>query len=220
MTSDDLGWAHTRAEWDQAWNQARHLETMRGQWLGFFFTAVLGVTAVAGPRLSADNSKSLLVIAALALVLEVLSAALYLAVVRLNTVHHYYDQIILSIRDETISSPPAAVDLSMHRLPPGWPRDGRLGALATTKGVSRFVLFLGVVVFVLVLAGDLVRTTMTPGVSTTTVALCSVAFSLGLVIAGFCVWVLYPSHVTPDECGKQAARVDEPGPPAHKRDTT
>jgi hypothetical protein len=112
------------------------METMSGQWLGFFFTAVLGVVAIAGPQLDSDSSRSLLLIAVLALVLNVLSAALYLAVTRLSQIHHYYDQIIYAIRDETISRPPAAVDLSLYRRPPA------TGKLTSTKGVSQLVLLL------------------------------------------------------------------------------
>ena len=34
--------------WDQAWEQSRHLEVLRGQYLGFFFTAVLVARKVKG----------------------------------------------------------------------------------------------------------------------------------------------------------------------------
>jgi hypothetical protein len=79
----------TMREWEQAWIHTRHLESMRGQYLGFFFTAVLGVTAFAGPRL-ADGSlrtpASLLTVAMLALGLQLASGFIYLAIVRLNEV--------------------------------------------------------------------------------------------------------------------------------------
>jgi hypothetical protein len=191
--TDDLGWAHTRAEWDQAWNQVRHFETMRGQWLGFFFTAVLGVTAIAGPRLHADSSRSVLVIAVLALVLEAWSAALYLAVARLNEVHRYNDKIIFAIRDKTVESPPAAVDISAYRRPPSPPRQGWAGNLASTKGASQLVLILGVDLFAFALIADLVRAATLATVSVPAVALCSLASCAGIAIAGFCVWARHPA---------------------------
>ncbi|HTA32256.1 MAG TPA: hypothetical protein VK721_02435 [Solirubrobacteraceae bacterium] len=188
MTSDDLGWAHTRAEWEQAWNQVRHFETMRGQWLGFFFTVVLGVTAIAGPKLDASNSKSVLVIALLALILELWSAALYLAVARLNEVQRYNDQIIFAIREATMSSPPAAVDLARYTYPPGPPRRGRLGALASTKKASELVLLVGVFLFTAALLGDVTRAATFSRISDAALAVSALACGIGVCIAGFCVW--------------------------------
>jgi hypothetical protein len=186
---DDLSWAHTRAEWEQAWNQVRHLETMRGQWLAFFFTALLGVVAGAGPRLDANSSRSLVLIAALALALETLSAAIFLAVARLNKVHHYYDQIILAIRNATITSPPAAVDLSDYVQAPAPPFGGIARVLASTKGVSQFVLLFGVAIFAATLAGDVIRVATISSISTPATVLIAVAFTAGLAIAGFCAAV-------------------------------
>jgi hypothetical protein len=42
------------AEFDQAWTHYRHVESMRTQYLGFFFTISLGSTALAVPTVSAD----------------------------------------------------------------------------------------------------------------------------------------------------------------------
>jgi hypothetical protein len=190
MEPDELSWAHTRAEWEQAWNQVRHFETMRAQWLGFFFTAVLGVTAIAGPKLDASSTKSILVIVALALILEAWSAALYLAVARLNEVHLYNDQIIFAIRDVTMSSPPAAVDLTIYKYPPHPPREGRLGgSLASTKKASELVLLLGVFLFASILAGDVVRAATFSRISTLALVASALGCSIGVCIAGFCVWV-------------------------------
>jgi hypothetical protein len=70
---------------------------MRSQYLGFFFTAILGVTALAGPRLAADSlrtSGDLVTVAALALGAEILAGFLYISVNRVNeVVGHYTDQI-------------------------------------------------------------------------------------------------------------------------------
>jgi hypothetical protein len=92
----------TLQAWDQAWQQARHLETMRSQYLGFFFTAVLGVTALAGPRLADDSLRSagdLLTVAALTVALELLTGFLYISVIRVNKVLGHY-----TTRIELISS--------------------------------------------------------------------------------------------------------------------
>lgn len=209
MEDDERAWAHTRAEWDQAWSQGRHLETMRGQWLGFFFTAVLGSVAIAGPRLDMNDGGSLVTAAALSLSLEVLSVALYLATVRLNVVARHYDQIIFAIRAHTIASPPAAIDLSEHRFPPLPPRGGRVGDVTTTKGISQAVLRLGIVIFVLLLAAVLARAATVTSVSSTIVVLCSVAFGGGLALAAFSVWAVKPPRTpaaAPQASTRNAAR--------------
>jgi hypothetical protein len=204
MGTEDLPWAHTRAEWDQAWSQSRHLETMRGQYLGFFFTAVLGVTAVVGPKVDVDTARSLVVIAALALVLELLSAALYLAVVRLNSVYYWYQRIIFAIRDETLGSPPAAVDLSAFATPPSPSDRPRWAAmLATTSGVSRTVPRLGVYSFAAILAAIMVRVATMPHRSTTAIVICAGALAAGIAIAAFSIWVLPPI-----EADSQVSRPD------------
>jgi hypothetical protein len=187
--ANDAGWEHTRAEWDQAWNQVRHFETMRGQWLGFFFTAVLGVIAIVAPRLDTGTSKAVVVIAILAVVFETWSAALYLAVARLNEVHRYNDHIIFAIRDATISSPPAAVDLTWYRRPPAPPRGGRLGSLATTKSASELVVLFGVYLFTATLAANLADASTASKVSTGATAIAAVATGVGVLIAVFCGWV-------------------------------
>lgn len=136
----DGGFNITEAEWVQAWNQARHFEAMRGQWLGFFFTVVIGVLALAGPNVDIDKADSRVLIAVLALVLEVFSVAVYLVVARLNQVHRYSDTVITAIRDGTSESATVPLEGDLARAP-GPPRRGRAGKLATTKGVSEAVLF-------------------------------------------------------------------------------
>jgi hypothetical protein len=88
--------------WEQSWSQLRHLESMRSQYLGFFFSIVLGVTALAGPRLADDSLRSsgdLLTVATLIVSVELLAGFLYISVVRVNGVMgHYTDRI------ESISS--------------------------------------------------------------------------------------------------------------------
>ncbi len=203
MISDELDWAHTRAEWDQSWSHARHLETMRGQYLGFFFTAVLGVTAIVGPKLDVDSERSLVVVAALALVLEILSATLYVAVRRLNSVYHWYQQIIIAIRNETLARPPAAVDLTRFDKAPTSIERGPKWAqtLATTGGTSWLVLFLGIVSLVAVLVAVAIRVATMPHPSTTAIVICLIALACGILVASTCLWILPPRFRAPQTDG-------------------
>lgn len=163
-------------EWEEAWSHTRHLESMRGQYLGFFFTAVLGVTAIAGPNLasgSLQGSSSLLTVAALAVGLQLLTGFLYLAIIRLNEVLGYYLKIILTIKAWMLSSG-AAVDLSAYAETPRPPRPW-----AGTSGVSQRVLQVGLVGFPVVLIWTVVRSVDVTGLSVTTFA-CSMALLMAL----------------------------------------
>ena len=165
-------------EWDEAWAHSRHLETTRGQYLGFFFTAVLGVTAVAGPRLADDSfgsPSSLLILAALVVGLQVLSAFLYLSVVRMNAVLSYYLRIVFAIRNEMIPASRAIVDLTPLSRPPDPVRKW-----AGTSNVAEDVLRLGLIGFPLMLVGTVIRAVEVMGWSTTTF-FCAAALLAGLV---------------------------------------
>lgn len=175
----------TMREWEQAWAHSRHLESMRGQYLGFFFTAMLGVTAIAGPRLAHDSFRapgSLLLVAALALGLELLSGFLYLAVARINAVLAYYLRVVIAIR-EGVGSREGAIDLSAHLYPPK-PRYRWAG----NSGASEYVLLLGLFVFPLVMVATVARSIHLTGISKTTVVCTAMLFvALGaavLVVVG------------------------------------
>jgi hypothetical protein len=184
-SAEERGIEFTMREWEEAWSHTRHLESMRGQYLGFFFTAVLGVTAIAGPRLADDSlrtSSSLLTVAALAVGLQLLSGFLYLAIVRLNEVLGYYLKIILAIKAWMLSNG-AGADLRAYAETPRPPRPW-----AGTSGVSQRVLQVGLTGFPLVLIGALVRSVDVTGLSVTTLA-CSMALAMAfatgiLVILG------------------------------------
>jgi|GEM_PF-6934287 hypothetical protein len=191
--NDELSWSHTHLELQEALNEARHMETMRNQWLGFFFTAIVGTTAIAGPRLKGVSTQSILVVAVLALILEVLSAALYLAVARLNEVARHYDKIISAIRVKTRSKPPAAIDLKKYQNPPPLPRKGRLGSLAGTKKISELVLMLGVTLFIAVLIADFICAIWFSGISGLAIIMSALMLCTGILIAGFCYWVRHPN---------------------------
>lgn len=183
MSADERGIEFTMREWEEAWSHTRHLESMRGQYLGFFFTAVLGVTAIAGPSLangSLRGSSSLLTVAALAVGLQLLSGFLYLAIIRINEVLGYYLKIILAIKAWMLSSG-AAVDLSPYAETPRPPRPW-----AGTSGVSQRVLQVGLVGFPVVLIGTVVRSVDVTGLSVTTFA-CSMALVIALAAVVFVV---------------------------------
>ena len=93
--------------WDQAWSQSRHLETMRSQYLGFFFTVFLGLTAFSATQLGSDSlgtSFDLVVFAAILLGLDVLSGFLLLAVARIGDVLRYYTSVIVAIEESSVGS--------------------------------------------------------------------------------------------------------------------
>jgi hypothetical protein len=178
--SEAEGSAYAMREWEQAWAHSRHLETTRGQYLGFFFTAVLGVTAIAGPRLAEDSFRSpssLLILAALVVGMQFLTAFLYLAVIRLNAILSYYLRIIFVIRNTMIPASLDVVDLRPLQRPPDPVRPW-----AGTSNVAENVLRFGLVGFLLVLAGTMVRAVDLLGWTTTTV-FCAGAFGAGFLIA-------------------------------------
>jgi hypothetical protein len=167
-------------EWEQAWAHSRHLETTRGQYLGFFFTAVLGVTAIAGPRLADDafgSPSSLTILAVLLLGLLSLNAFLYLAVIHLNAVLSYYLRIIFLIRKTMIPASQENVDLTPVERPPDPVRPW-----AGTSNVAENVLRAGLITFPIVLAGTAVRSADLLGWSTTTL-FCAAAFVVGFLVA-------------------------------------
>ena len=175
MTHQDQ-YAYVMSEWEQSWVQSRHLETMRGQYLGFFFTAVLGVTAIAGPGLIGDSLRttgSLQVLAALAVGLQTLASFLYLAVTRINVVLTFHQRRIFAIRDVMIPASSDVVDLSPFARPPKPPKDW-----ARTSGVAMHVLSLSLAVFPVVLIGAVARSAQISGLSATT------AFCLAVLLIG------------------------------------
>jgi len=174
----------TMQEWEQAWSHTRHLESLRGQYLGFFFTAVLGVTAIAGPGLADDSlrtSAALLTAASLAVGLQLVSGFIYLAVVRINEVLGYYHEIIEIIKGWMIQGG-AAVDLARFVKTPR-PRH----PWARTSRASERVLEVGLAGFPLVLIATLVRSVEATGASFTTLA-CAAATALAILV-GIFVWL-------------------------------
>jgi hypothetical protein len=177
---DDRSIAYAMSAWDQAWTHYRHLETTRDQYLGFFFTAVLGVIAIAGPRLADDSfssPSSLVILATLTVGLEFLTAFLYLAVIRLNSVLAQYLKVIAAFLETFVPASREVVDLrELANLPvPVRP-------WAATSRVAENVLRLGLLGLLVVLGGTLVRAVGVLGWSTTTLY-CVAAMVAGLITA-------------------------------------
>jgi Zn-dependent protease with chaperone function len=206
--SEDRTWEVAQAEWLQAWNQVRHFETMRGQWLGFFFTVIIGVLAVAGPRLDVGESASLALIAALAIALQLFSAALYLVVSRLNEVHTYNDRIIYKLRSRMRDEADVFGTIPAH--PPAPPRAMRVGTLGTTKGVSEYVLFGSAAMLAVILGLDAIRALTTSGITAETRVFTLAAALFGVALVAFCWWIRRPgrtSSVPDDETLEPTAAV-------------
>lgn len=191
MADDELGAALVLREWDEAWAQSRHLETMRSQYLGFFFAATIGVTAVTAKQLADDSlgsAGSLLSLAALALGLQILSAVLYVAVVRINRVLNYYQRLIFAIKTQIHERPGASVDLRAYERWPQPTRTGWAGRVSTTQGTAELVLVLATSMFPLVLLGCLARAATQPRISAATIAFCAVAFFAALGTCAASIW--------------------------------
>jgi hypothetical protein len=181
MTQQDQ-YSYVMREWEEAWSQSRHLEAMRGQYLGFFFTAMIGVIAIAGPSLVDDSLRSAgsqILLATLAFGLQTLSGFLYLAVNRTNEVLRHYQEEIVAIRAVMIPASQDLVDLTPFKWPPKPSRDW-----ATTSGVATRVLQSGLVVFPVTLACTAGRAVQLDGLST------SAIFCLVLALASIVVGLL------------------------------
>ena len=194
VMSEDRTWEVAQAEWLQAWNQVRHFETMRGQWLGFFFTVIIGVLAVAGPRLDVGESASLALIAALAIALQLFSSALYLVVSRLNEVHTYNDMIIYKLRSRMQEEADVFGTIPAH--PPAPPRAMRVGTLGTTKGVSEYVLFGSGAMLAVILGLDAVRAFTTSGITAETRVFTLAAAPFGVALVAFSWWIRRPGRTS------------------------
>ena len=175
-------YSYVMREWEEAWAQSRHLEVMRGQYLGFFFTAVIGVIAIAGPSLVEDSLRSAgsqLVLATLAFGLQTLTGFLYLAVHRINDVLTFYQQKIFAIRAVMIPGSKDLVDLTPFERPPKPTKDW-----ASTSGVATRVLQVGLIVFPLALACTAGRAVEVDGISP------SAIFCLALALASTTIGLL------------------------------
>lgn len=190
--SSDLAGVKWRI-WEQAWSQSRHLETMRGQYLGFFFTVLIGVTVVAANEIADDalrTPSSLVVFSALGLGLDLLATLLLVAVSRIGAVLRHYGAILSAIQTEARSSlDPSKV--------PDWlefPTESSGGGLArrlrSTQGAAETVLQSAVLTFSASLLAPAVRSLTLGGIPPATVALCGGSLLFGVGLCAFCWWAL------------------------------
>jgi hypothetical protein len=185
MESSDLKVALTLHLWDEAWEQSRHLENMRSQYLGFFFAAMLSVTALTGNGLVGHHaSRSSAIV--LATGLQMLALYLYVATVRVNQVSDHYVALILAIAQKT--SLDAGIDLS----PPSPPRSGRLGRVLLWHG-TELVLPLAAGGLTVALIINASYALSAHGTSTLAQIASGVALTSSLIAAAFCYWLLHPT---------------------------
>ena len=199
MSTDEFAGLKEKV-WDQAWSHSRHLETMRSQYLGFFFTAVLAVTAIAAKELADDGlgtTGSLIAFVSLMLGLEAVASFLLLAVKRIGDVLDGYRTSILTIRDQSRESTAAWAQL------PG-ASESRLGS---TQGAAEAVLYAALVVFLFALLGGAIRSHVVGG---WTSGLCWVAFSLGLIMCGASISRARPRRGSTNETPVAAGAPDAP----------
>ena len=164
--------------WDQAWEQSRHLETMRSQYLGFFFTVALGASVFGGKQIADDalgTPGSMVLLCALALGLEFLAGVLLLGVMRIGEVLGHYLGVIVAIQSEVAAgtSPP------WLKLPPrreGWRSTHRAAQIA-------FGAALAAMPFAILAA--LIRSVTVDGVPTATVVVCAGSFIVGVALSAF-----------------------------------
>ena len=162
--------------WDEVWAHSRHLETMRSQYLGFFFTAVLAVTAIAAKDLAANGLRttgSLVAFSALMLGLEVLAAFMLLAIKRIGHVLGEYRKSVLAIRDTSADGTASWAQL---------PGESEKYAVST-QGAAELVLYASLAVFLVALLGGAIRSDVVEGLTS---GVCWVAFALGAIAAVVC----------------------------------
>jgi hypothetical protein len=88
-------------EFEQAWIHYRHLETMRGQYLGFFFTISLGSITLSIPAIGAgalDDAPQLVALSGFVQVFFLLTALIYISVRKLGIVLAHYERVIGLVR--------------------------------------------------------------------------------------------------------------------------
>jgi len=171
--------------WDEAWAQSRHLETMRSQYLGFFFTVLLAAAFFAikeGAKGGWLSSSALLLPVFLALGVEMLAAALLAFVRRIGEVLVYYMRVIVAIRDEQVA------DLGPD--PPNWAKPWPLSStvgprwrLRSTQGASQLVLEASIVATTAALLALAIRVATLKSASGALVAFGIFAAVTGVVIA-------------------------------------
>jgi hypothetical protein len=188
---NDLIWK----SWDEAWTQSRHLESMRSQYLGFFFTVLLAAAFFAlkeGTKGGWLSSSALLFPVFLALGVEMLAAALLAFVRRIGEVLVYYTRVIFAIRDDQLVD----VGPDRPRWAEPWPLSNTIGPrwrLRSTQGASQLVLEASLVATTAALLALAIRVATLKSASSALIAFVIVAAVMGVVIAA----LMLPSGDSP-----------------------
>jgi len=113
--SEDSGSLLLR-DYEQAWEHLRHVETVRIQYTGFFFTIVLGSIALAVPLFvqRAESSPALVIASCFAGALTTFSSSLYLSMRRMGVQLRHYRRSIEKIRNHYYGGSVLDEDLKAH----------------------------------------------------------------------------------------------------------
>jgi hypothetical protein len=180
-SSGDLMWK----SWDEAWAQSRHLESMRSQYLGFFFTVLLATVIFAikeGAESSWLSSNALILSVTSALAVELLATALLASVRRIGEVLTYYTRVIAAIRDERI----VALGRDRPSWAEPWPLWNTIGPrwrLRSTQGAAQLVLETSVVITTVALLALATRIVTLRSTSSALMVFGVAAAVMGVVLA-------------------------------------
>jgi len=158
---------------------------MRSQYLGFFFTVLLGATFFGikeGAKGGWLASSALLLPIVLALGVELLAAVLLAFVRRIGEVLVYYTRVVVAIRDDQL------VDIGPDRpsWAEPWPLSNTIGPrwrLRSTQGASQLVLEASVVATTAALLALAIRVATLKSTSSVLIAFGILAAVAGVVIA-------------------------------------
>jgi hypothetical protein len=171
--------------WEQAWAQSRHVESMRSQYLGFYFVVAVATGGVVAKQLAdggTDSDASALVWASAGVALDVITAFVLLAVLRFGEVLTAYSQTIWIILEQ------AEKDAFNQELIDTLPRHSVAQAgplLRSTHGAVLGAMRVSLAGLPLLTALVLIKL---DGLSGATAALCVVAVVLTLVVSAYGSW--------------------------------
>jgi hypothetical protein len=172
--------------WDQAWEQSRHLEMLRGQYLGYFFTAILGVAVFLGKDIADGSLRtvgSLVVLAVVSFLLDLIAAFLLLAVARIGDVLLHYGVMLRGIQDELRTQTGAEETTPLWLRVPTESAAGRR-RLRSTQGAAEAVLQLSLVAFPMILIAPAARSLVLHEIPVPTKAICLFVFLAGCAVSG------------------------------------
>ena len=145
---------HVGREWEQAWNQYRHIESTRSQYLGFFFTVLVASISVAIGLLKDvkidDKTTVIFGLLVLAFIVFLITIGLFTAIKKIGYVLRRYEKIMNSVREESdfVSSEAFPFNLAHMR---GYPREVLDSGLFSVQRSAEIVLAVGSILLVALL---------------------------------------------------------------------